>query len=184
MQHAHAIRTNAEIEDEWQRKATSSAVEACRDVVAQGGINGRAMVSSMSDTEWGWIACAAIFGWIKTKSQQAAAEGMGYDEAIRTMTHRSPQPWEAGAVESGLSQLSGIEGVDWSKPVGDWTKPEIVAFAWHCHRMVDQMLALRNEGAIDKITRRINRDEMERSASEIGGGPLMTWDEMDQEIPF
>lgn len=178
---ATALRTGADIEDEWQRKSTAAAIQACRDVVSKNGINGRAQVSSLSETEWGWLACAAIFAWIKTKSEQATEEGGDYDIRIRTM---AGNPWGVGAVETILPKLAEIPSIDWSKPVGGWSKQEIINFALGVYRLVDEALALRDEGSIDKLTRHLNRDAMERTASELGGGPLMTREEMSEEVPF
>ena len=69
-------------------KATRSAIDAARSVITENDINGRAMISSLNELEWGWIACAAVFAWIRTKSEQAVAEGVGYDQAIRAMPGR------------------------------------------------------------------------------------------------
>ena len=63
------------------------------------------MISSLNELEWGWICSAAIFAWIRTKSEQAVAEGTGYDQAIRAMPGSYPQPWEAGVVTSILPAL-------------------------------------------------------------------------------
>lgn len=174
-------------EDEWQRRATSAAISSAREVVSKDGVNPRAMVGSLSDLEWGWIVCGAIFGWISCKARQAVAEGAGYsimstDAAIRTMTHRTPAPWEAGAVETTLPALSEIE-VPWDKPIGEWSKAQVVAFAWHAHKLVDGALASRDEGAVDVITQ-LNRGLSERELSAANGGPLMTRDEMNDEIPL
>lgn len=179
-----AVKTAAESEDEWQKKATSSAIAACRDVVGNGGINGRALVGSLSDLEWGWIAAAAIFAWIKTKSEQAVAEGVGYDIPIRTMTYRGSEPWEAGAIASILPALGSMKDVDWSKPVGEWTKDQIVSFAWQIYKLTDGALAARDEGATDKIVRRLSQPQMERELSATQGGSLMSRGELNDEVPF
>jgi hypothetical protein len=167
-------------EDEWQTKATLAAIEAARSVVNGEGVNGRAMVSSLSDIEWGWIVCAAIFGWISCKAKQAIANGCEYEHSIYTMTHRVPEPWEAGAVETILPALGDIDGVDWSKPVGDWSKEQIVSFSWQIYRMTDAALFARDERKIDIVTK-LNRVRNERVISAMNGGPLLSHDE---DIPF
>jgi hypothetical protein len=172
-----------EIEADWDVKATQSAIDAARDVVSGDGINGRAMISSLSDTEWGWIAAAAIFAWIKTKAQQAVAEGIGYDVAIRTMP-RDPAPWEAGAIETILPALGGLQGVDWSKPIGECSKDQIVSFAWQIHKLSDQAIAARDEGAGDKIVQRLSQPESEREYSASLGGPLLARGELEDDCPF
>lgn len=180
---AQIAPTLSEREDHWQREATLSAISACKDVIGANGINQRSMISSLSDLEWGWIAAAAIFAWIKTKAQHAVEEGTGYDIPIRSMTYRGMAPWEAGAIETILPALGGLEGVDWTKPVGDWSKDQIVSFAYQINRLATSAFAARDEGATDKITR-TNRDEMEREASAMNGGPLMSRGELNDDLPI
>ncbi len=176
-----------EIEADWDVKATQSAIDAAKHVITgnEAGINGRAMISSLSDLEWGWIAAACVFAWIGTKAKQAVAEGIGYDAAIyRGMTHRAPAPWEAGAIETILPALGELKGVDWAKPIGEWPKEAIVSFAWQIHRLTDAALAARDEGAQDAIVKRLSEPAIERVISAKNGGPLMTRKEMDDDIPF
>jgi hypothetical protein len=59
-----------DIEAAWDVQATQAAIDAAKAVVSGDGINGRAMVSSLSEIEWGWIVAAAIFGWINTKASK------------------------------------------------------------------------------------------------------------------
>ncbi len=171
-------------DDEWQRAATAQAIAAARRVVGQEGVNPRAMISSLSDTEWGWIVCAVIFGWVAERAKQAVHEGLfSTEQAITTLTYRQPQPWESGAVETILPGLSNTEGIDWSKPVGEWAKDQVVAFAWQAHRLIDGALAARDEGVSSlHIGRGV--EEHERVSRAASGGPLMTQDEMDEPIPF
>jgi len=181
---ATAVKRARDIEADWQARATQSAIEAAREVIGEHGINSRAMVSSLSEIEWGWICAAAIFAWIKTKSQQATAEGIGYDVAIRTMEHRNPSPWEAGAISTILPALGDLKGVDWTKPIGEWSKDAIVSFAWQIHRLTDAALAARDEGAEDKIVQRLSQPVMERELSAANGGPLLARGELNDDIPF
>lgn len=171
-------------EADWDAKATLSAIAAARSVISGDGINARAMISSLSDIEWGWIVAAVIFGWIDTKAQQATAEGISSDVTIRTMTARDPAPWETGAIATILPALGGLQNVDWSKPVGEWSKDQIVAFAWQIYRLTDGALAARDDGATDKIVRRLGKNQMEREMSAHAGGSLMGRHELDDEIPF
>lgn len=171
----------SDIEADWDRKAMSASVDAARAVIGE-GINGRAMISSLSDLEWGWIAAACIFAWIGAKAKQAVAEGRGYDETIRSMPGKNPEPWEAGAVETILPALGEMQ-LPWGKPVGEWPKETIVVFAWQIHGLVAGAMEARNEGAQDTITKRLEAGERKFSAAM--GGPLMTRKElMDDEIPF
>lgn len=172
------------IEADWDARATSAAIYAAKEVIGANGINGRSMISSLSEIEWGWIAAASIFAWIKTKSEQATAEGTGYDIPIRTMANRDPAPWEAGAVASILPSLGDLQGVDWGKPIGEWSKDAITSFAWQIHRLTDAALAARDEGAVDTITRRLSQPEMERELSAANKGPLLARGELNDDIPF
>lgn len=181
---ATAVKKPRDIEADWDVKATQSAIDAAREVIGANGINARSMISSLNDIEWGWIVAASIFAWIKTRAQQAVAEGRGYEETIRSMPNRDPEPWEAGALESILPSLGELKGIDWTKPVGDWSKETIVSFAWQIHRLTDSALAARDEGAVDKIVRRLNQPVMERKNSAAHGGPLLSRKEMDDDIPF
>lgn len=181
---ATAAKKPRDIEADWDLRATQSAIAAAREVIGVNGINGRALISSLSEIEWGWICAASIFAWIKTKSQQATAEGTGYDIPIRTMAHRDPAPWEAGAVSSILPALGDLHGVDWSKPIGEWSKDQITSFAWQIHRLTDAALAARDEGAEDKIVQRLSQPVMERELSAVNGGPFLARGELSDDIPF
>lgn len=175
-----AVQRVDQIEDEWSKKATLEAIAAARDVISSGSINGRTMISSVSEVEWGWIVCAAIAGWIKTKARQAVAEGVGYDNPIRFMPG-DMQPWEAGAVEAVLPALGELR-FDWSKPIGDWSKDEIVSFAWKMSSMIAQSLVAQARGEEDKITE-FSQKRQERELMARNGGPLMSRDETEG-IPF
>jgi hypothetical protein len=170
-------------DDEWQMAATQAAITAVRGVINKDGINQRAMIGSLSDLELGWMVAAAVFAWIKTKAQQAVAEGEHYDHKIRTMTYRDMEPWEIGAVEAALPGLAELTGVDWSKPIGDWSKEEMARLMWRAHRLTDSALAARDNGAFGKLVK-FSKEKIEREISAARGGSLMTQDEMSDEIPF
>ena len=179
-----AVNKLRAIEAEWAAKATRSAIDAARDVIGEHGINGRSMISSLNELEWGWIACAAVFAWIRTKSEQAVAEGVGYDQAIRAMPGRVPQPWDAGAVSSILPALGDLD-VPWDKPISEWSKEQMVSFIWQSHCLVEQALSCRDEGAECKITMDASQAKAERELSARNGGPLLSRKEVsDADIPF
>lgn len=181
---AVAAKKPRDIEADWEAKATQSAIDAAKDVVSGEGVNSRAMISSLSDIEWGWIAAASIFAWIKTRAQQAVEEGVSAEIPIRTMTHREPSPWEFGAIETILPALGDLKEVDWNKPVGEWSKSQIISFAWQIYRLSDTALQARDDGAADKIVQRLSQPRMERENSAAHGGPLMSRKELDDDIPF
>jgi hypothetical protein len=168
-----AVQRLQAIEEDWSRKAIAEAIAAARAVIADGKhdgyVNARVPVGNISEVEWGWIVCAAIFAWIKKKAEQAVQEGVGYDASIRFLPGVDPQPWEAGAVEALLPSLGELEGVPWDTPIGAWSKDQVCSFAWRIHELLTQSLAARNEGAGDKLTQ-ISKEREEQ--------------ELDDEIPF
>jgi len=166
-------------EDDWQREATLRAVAAARAVVSGNYINQRASIGSLSDVEWGWIVAGAIFEWIKTRAEQATSQGGG-DLLFHTMSGRDPEPWEAGAVAATLPALGNLD-LDWERPVSEWSKDQIVTFAWQSHKLVTAALADRDAGAVDKVS---SRSRQEREVSAANGGPLMDRDELINEVPF
>ena len=179
-----AVQRLQKIEAEWMEKSIQASIDAAKQVITEHDINGRAMIGSLNDLEWGWIACAAVFAWIRTKSEQAVAEGIGYDEAIRSMPGHFPQPWEAGAAASILPALGDIPGVPWDKPIGDWSKDQITTFVWNIHALVDKALMARDEGAECKITQ-TSQEKTEREMRAKHGGPLLARGELnDCDIPF
>src|SRR5262245_29433200 len=111
------------IEDQWQRDATAAAIAGARGVVQMDGpIPPGTPIGRLSDTEWGWIASAVLFGWIRVRAQQAAAEQLDTEQTIR-MTALDPQPWDAGAVVSILPELvdacSGLDCVETARGVAE-----------------------------------------------------------------
>jgi hypothetical protein len=131
-------------------EATSSAIAAARYVVSE-SVNSRAMVSSLSEIEWGWIVCAAIFSWIETKARQAVYEGRAYDETIQAMPGE-PAPWEAGAVETILPALGNIDGTRLGKAHrANGRKSKSSLCVALIHKLTDQALAHRDEGAKDVV---------------------------------
>ena len=73
------------LEDEWQRRATAAAIEAARKVVkVDGVIPPGTPIGRLGDVEWGWLVAAVLFGWISTRAEQATAESIDTELAIRT----------------------------------------------------------------------------------------------------
>jgi hypothetical protein len=95
----------AKKEDEWQAKATSAAIAAARKIVLGNSSLKVAHVGRLNDYEWGWIITAAIFGWVQTRCEQAIAEGLDQESAVR-MTGLTPSPCDVAAIKSILPQLA------------------------------------------------------------------------------
>jgi hypothetical protein len=156
----------SEQEDDWGRRATAAAVAAARGVVLgeDGAINKNAPVGRLSDVEWGWIVSAAIFGWIRTRAEQAATEEIDTEQAIR-MTGLDRNPWDAGAIGAILPELAKCRGVDWSKPLNDWSRETMIEFLLETLRLVRRGMIARDLG--DGITRKSTiADRVDTAAGE------------------
>ena len=84
--------------------------------------------TSYPSTEWGWIVAAAIFAWIATRAEQATAEGLDTERAIRVTGFARGEPWDAGAVAAILPELGEDATIDWTKPLSDWPRETMVDF--------------------------------------------------------
>jgi hypothetical protein len=176
-----ALQKLRDREAEWMTKATDSAIAGVRN--ALDSINSRAPIGSLSETELGWIAWGAVGEWVRCKSQQAVAEGIGYDAAIVAMPG-DPGPWDGGAVIAILSALGDLEDMPWDKPFGEWSKQQIIRFTWNAYCLIQKALQARDAGAADKITRKVSQAHAERELSARNGGPLLSRKEWDDDIPF
>ena len=170
------------IEDQWQRDATAAAIAGARAVIQMDGpIPPGTSVGRLSDTEWGWIVAAVLFGWIGVRAQQAASEQLDTEQAIR-MTALDPQPWDAGAVAAILPELAdACSGLDWAKPLTAWSKDDIVEFLLTAMRLIRKAMIARDLS--DKgVSRQSSAATIARQANAAAGGSLMTPDEFNDEI--
>lgn len=166
---------------DWDVRATAGAIAACKDVIGPGVINPRATIGSLSDVEWGWITAAAIFAWIKTRSQQAVAEGTNYDASIRTMHNQDPAPWEAGAIETILPILAQMS-LPWGNAIGSWPKSAMIKFCHRVHTLSAEALKSRDKGSADTLSRKLSTLEVEqREASAAAGGSLLAPGELEED---
>jgi hypothetical protein len=138
-----------EKEDEWQRKATDAAIAGARKIVTLNGASVPAMtaVGRLSDPQWGWIVTAAIFGWIKTRCEQAVAEGLDQEQAVR-LTGLNPSPCDVAAVTSILPTLADKAGIDWSRPLQAWSKDEMTNFLVMAMNLINAAEIARDSGKI------------------------------------
>jgi hypothetical protein len=178
----HKIGSTEKIDDMWQRKATAASIIAVRELIAGGAIPPATPISRLSDIELGWLTAANLFAWIKCRSEQAIAEGWNTELTLR-LTALDPQPWDAGAVESVLPQLGEMSGVDWSKPITSWPKDIMTKFLLQALNLIHTAMIARDVGG-GIAHRGKGLEEMQRIAAAEAGGPLMTPDEMKDEIPF
>jgi hypothetical protein len=141
------------IEDDWQRRATDAAISAARNIVLgdDAAINKNTPVGRLGEVEWGWIVAAVIFAWIRTRAEQAAAEELDTERAIR-MTGLDRNPWDAGAIAAILPELAQCRGIDWSKPLNDWSRETMIEFLLETLRLVRGGMVARD--LADGITRK------------------------------
>lgn len=116
-------------EDGWGTRATAATIAAARRIVLSDAavIPMNTPVGRLSDIEWGWIVAAVIFAWITTRAQQAVEEGRDVEVVVRSAI-LDPNPWDAGAVATILPQLADMPGADWSRPLAEWSREQMVTF--------------------------------------------------------
>jgi hypothetical protein len=177
------IPTTETIDDAWLRRATAAAIAAVRDVINGGAIPKAAPIGRLTDVELGWLAAAAVFGWVVARSEQATAEGWDTEQALR-LTALDPEPWDAGAVAHILPQLAELDGIDWSRPVTAWSKDTIIRFVLAALKLTSAAMLARDVGGGGITTNRKPLEQMQRVASAEAGGPLAAPGELDDSIPF
>ena len=133
------------IEDAWQREATRVAIEKARAVVSGGALPPLTPVGRLSDSEWGWIVAAVLFGWITTRSRQATSNGVGPDKYLYVNEMLNPDPWDAGAIEAILPELGNCEA-DWSKSLSQFSREEMIAFLGDAYNLIGKAMLARDKG--------------------------------------
>jgi hypothetical protein len=166
------IPTPPALEDHWQRRATAAAIEAARRVIkVDGVIPPGTPIGRLGDVEWGWLVAAILFGWISTRAEQATAESIDTELAIRT-SGLDPEPWDAGAVATVLPELAE-SGIDWTKPLGEWPRETMIGFLLTAMRLIRKAMTARDISERG-ITRNSSATVIARQANAAAGGPLMT----------
>jgi hypothetical protein len=162
--------------------ATAAAIVAVREVIRDGVIPPTTSIARLSDIELGWMVAAAVFSWIRTRAEQATAEGWNSELTLRLTSH-SPPPWDAGAVAHILPELGALPDIDWNKPLSAWPKDTMIRFLLAAMKLIDSALIARDVGG-GVATNRKSLAEMQRIASAEAGGSLMTPSELDDPIGF
>jgi hypothetical protein len=148
------------IEDAWQRQGTAAAIAAARKVVMDGALPSTTPIGRLSDVEWGWITTAILFGWIKTRAEQATSEGVDAELTVRA-TGQDPDPWDAGAVAAILPDLAEGVKVDWSKPLKDWSQETMVDFLLAAFTLIRKAMNARDIGS--PVIKKTDAHETERA---------------------
>ena len=177
-----SLIAKSSIEDAWQRKATEAAIAAARGVVKHDGpIPPLTPIGRLSDIEWGWIVAAVLFGWIRTRAEQATAENLDAERTIRA-SGLEPEPWDAGAVLAILPDLAkACPDLDWSQPLTSWSRETMTEFLLTALRLIKPAMTARDRSE-QGITRKAGASTIARQANAAAGGPLMTPDELDDPI--
>jgi hypothetical protein len=131
----------SEKEDAWQAAATAAAVAEARAIAQSRLANTPA--GKLNDQQMGWIITAAVFGWIRTRYQQAVAEGLDVEQHV---TQMNP------------SKLADQARIDWSKPLASWSKEEMTNFVELALRLIDEAKAALDRGR-DVILRKPEFDD-------------------------
>jgi hypothetical protein len=131
--------------DQWAALALAKAVVAAREMVGDDGpIRSNAPVGRLGADEWKWLVSPAIAMWIQVRAEQAAVEGWNEERAVRS-TGLDPDPWFTGAIAAILPELPGAcPDLDWSRPIGTWSKGEIIEFLTVAITLARRAVAARN----------------------------------------
>jgi hypothetical protein len=177
------VPTAEAVDDIWQRRATAASIAAVRQVIDGGAIPKLTPIGRLTDLELGWLTAAALFAWIRTRAEQATAEGWDTEQTLR-LTGLDPEPWDSGSVAHVLPQLAELEGIDWGRPVDAWSKDAVIRFLLAAMKLISTAMIARDVGGGRITTNRKPVEQMQRVASAEAGGPLAAPGELDDPIPF
>jgi hypothetical protein len=88
-----------------------------------------------------------IFAWIRTRCEQAAAEGISQEEAVR-MTGLSPSPCDVAVVTSILPMLADQAKIDWALPLASWSRDAMTNFLLLAWQLINKAELARDQGKI------------------------------------
>ena len=185
MKNARIASISAENDDAWLRRATAASIARAKELVAvQGPIRSGTPIGRLSDHEWGWIVSTVVWGWVLTRAEQAASEGLDTERAIRT-TRLDPDPWDAGAIRAILPELAkSCAGFDWTKPANTWSKDELAGFLAGAFTLVHPAIAARDAVEERIAGKSVSADVTARQANGSIGNPRMTVAEFNDGADF
>jgi NAD(P)-dependent dehydrogenase (short-subunit alcohol dehydrogenase family) len=97
-----------------------------------------------SQTASGWVVSTIVWGWVSSRAEQAATEGLDVERAIR-VTKLTPNPWDIGAVRAILPELvKSCAGFDWTKPANAWSKDVLAEFLLASFTLIQRAVAARD----------------------------------------
>jgi hypothetical protein len=139
------VKFSSKENDAWLRKATDASIDRARNIALGNGPLMNTPVGRLTDTHWGWITTGAIFAWIEVRIQQAIAEGLDQEQAVR-VTGLSPSPCDTAVVRSVLPQLADSAGIDWSLPLSSWSEEVMVNFLMIAWKLISEAEIARDHG--------------------------------------
>jgi hypothetical protein len=174
MKKAHISAISAE-QDAWLRRAYAEASAAAKDLIGAGGsLHSSAPIGRLGDPEWGWIASAVIWAWVKVRGQQAAEEGWSLEETVRR-TGLAPCPWTQGAVVGILPKLAdACPDFDWSAPASAWSKETLAEFLLTAFNLIQRATIARDVIEEQLAGKPIDADVAARRINAAAGNPRMT----------
>ena len=161
--------------DKWTKQAFDACIAAAKELIEKGGpVPPDIPIGRLTSNEWGWFVSTAVSTWVRTRSEQASAEGWNYERACHA-TGLEPDPWLEGAVAAVLPRLAeACPDLDWSKPVGQWAKDDVVTSLIAGFDLVQHALAARDAVEKPPGAGGANPDLVAREINAAAGNPLMT----------
>jgi hypothetical protein len=161
--------------DRWTKQAFDACIVAGKDLIGDDGpIRPGVPIGRLTTNELGWFVSTIVSTWVRVRSEQAASEGWNYERAAHA-TMLEPDPWLEGAVGSVLPKLAeACPGLDWSKPVGEWEKNDVVALLIAAFRLIQRALAARDAAENPLSAPGANPNQTARQLNATTGNPLMT----------
>jgi hypothetical protein len=132
-------------EDIWLAKATEAAIAGARKIAVGSTPLMNTPVGRLTDTQWGWLMTGGIFAWVRTRCEQAVAEGFDPERAVR-MTGLAPSPCDVAAVTSILPALADQAEIDWSLPLAAWSKNTMTNFLLLAWQLINKAEAAGDHG--------------------------------------
>lgn len=128
--------------------AYAAAVDLAMTALGEerGYINPRTRICDLSLWEWDKLANGMVSGWIIERSRQVVSERIT-DDAEILKTFEEPEPFELGAAAVALPTLGNFiadKGLN-EKPIGAWSKTEILQFVHLAARLVNAAETARDE---------------------------------------
>lgn len=118
------------LDDKWQHRTEFEVVEALKRNIDGEFLTAKTPLGSLNHSEWAGIGWTAICAWISIKSQEAVDNGTPQGLSLRTIPLQDPEPWEAGTIEACLPALGDLIVELGDKPIGAYSKAEILKLLW------------------------------------------------------